>query len=72
MVLSKDEYKIENNGIWIPKKVLKQLQKHYCGVADKSKKDYFDGKDNFKFPMYLGKADVYRDLLKHFEKQEGL
>lgn len=71
MILQSDEYKIENNGIWIPKKVLKQLQKQYCKVADQCKKEYFDGKDNFKFPMYIGKADVYIDLLKHFEQLEG-
>ena len=71
MVLEKGDYKIENDGIWIPKRVLRQLQEHYCKVADQCKKEYFDGKDNFKFPMYIGKADVYRDLLKHFEQSEG-
>ena len=71
MVLEKDEYKIENNGIWIPKKVLRHLRDHYCKVADKCKKEYFDNKDNFKFPLYIGKADVYKDLLKMFEPLEG-
>lgn len=71
MVLQKEEYKIENNGIWIPKKVLRQLRDHYCKVSDKGKKEFFDNKDNFKMPFYLGKADVYKDLLKMFESLEG-
>ena len=71
MILQANEFKIENDGIWISKKALEECKKHYCKVADQCKKEYFDGKDNFKFPMYIGKADVYRDLIKHFEQLEG-
>ena len=67
MTLRDNEYKIMDDGIWLPKKVLEELQEHYCEVADKNKKDWII-KGDFKYPFYLGKADVYRDLLKHFEE----
>lgn len=69
MVLEKDEYRIEGDGIWISKAALKKCKNHYCKVADKfkpRKKQHWD----YRWTFYLGKADVCNDLLKHFETLE--
>lgn len=64
MTLQKDEYKIEDNGIWISKDALESWRKHYTLVAKLKKGDLLQG-------LYLGKADVLIDLLKMFEPLEG-
>ena len=66
MVLQSDEYKIQDDGIWISKKALEECKQHYCKVADKC----YLGKNNLQKVFYMGKADVYVDLLKHFEQLE--
>ena len=66
MRLENDEYKIQDDGIWISKKALKECKQHYCKVADKCHL----GKNNLQKVFYMGKADVYVDLLKHFEPLE--
>ena len=37
MQLERDEYKIQDDGIWISKKALEECKKHYRKVADKFK-----------------------------------
>jgi hypothetical protein len=37
MVLEKDEYFIQDDGIWISKAALEECRDHYCKVADKFK-----------------------------------
>lgn len=66
MTLEKEEYRIEGDGIWISKKALEECKQHYQKVADKCHL----GKYNLQKVFYMGKADVYIDLLKHFEMQE--
>jgi len=66
MVLQSDEFKIQDDGIWISKAALEECKKHYCKVADKCHL----GKNNLQKVFYMGKADVYVDLLKHFEPLE--
>ena len=66
MQLERDEYKIQDDGIWISKKALEECKQHYCKVADKCHL----GKNNLQKVFYMGKADVYIDLLKHFEQLE--
>ena len=66
MVLEKDEYRIQDDGIWISKAALEECRDHYCKVADKCHL----GKNNIQKVFYIGKADVYLDLLKHFEPLE--
>jgi hypothetical protein len=66
MILEKDEYFIQDNGIWISKKALEECKKHYQKVADKCHL----GKNNLQKVFYMGKLDVYVDLLKHFEMLE--
>lgn len=65
MVLEKDEYKIVDDGIWIPRKVLEECKNHYIEVVDKC--NY----NNILKSMYIGKTDVYVDLLKMFDDLEG-
>lgn len=71
MELRNGEYKIENDGIWIPKKVLEEWRDHYFNVSDKNKKKWVKEGNGFAFPYYLGKATVLVDLLKMFEPLEG-
>jgi hypothetical protein len=70
MVLRKDEYVVYDDKITISKKALEECKQHYCKVADKfspkPKKQDLD----FRYPFYLGKADICVDLLKHFEPLE--
>jgi len=72
MVLEKDEYVVYDDKITISKKALEECRDHYCKVADKfkPKPKKCDEKFDFKYPFYLGKADVCIDLLKHFEPLE--
>ena len=66
MQLERDEYKIQDDGIWIRKKALEECKKHYKQVAEHC----FDEKNELKTLFYIGKSDVYYDLLKHFEMLE--
>jgi len=66
MVLRKDEYVVYDDKITISKKALEECKQHYCKVADKCHL----GKNNLQKVFYTGKADVYVDLLKHFEPLE--
>lgn len=50
--------------ICISKTALERLRDHYLKVADGSKKE------PMKWGLYLGKADVLIDILKHFEEEE--
>lgn len=61
------DYTITNDGVWIPRKVLKSIRDHYFRVADENKKAWVDDKDKFRYPFYLGKVEVMTDLLKHFD-----
>lgn len=70
MVLEKDEYRIDGDGIWISKKALEGYRNHYCNVADKFKPKPKKQDLDFRWPFYVGKADVCIDLLKHFEPLE--
>ena len=70
MILQNDEYKIQDDGIWISKKALEECKKHYCKVADKFKPKPKKQELDFRYPFYIGKSDVYVELLKHFEPLE--
>ena len=67
MVFKKEEYRIIDDGIWIPRKVLDECQHHYQDVADGK---HLREPNNLQKAFYTGKVDVYRDLLKHFENSE--
>lgn len=59
----RENYKIENDGIWISSKELESWRDHYSRIANdceyKPFKEYFNGK-----------ADVLADILKTFEPLE--
>lgn len=65
MILQNDEYKIENDGIWISKKALESWRDHYQNVADG--KHIYPPNELQKL-FFIGKADVLTELLKHFEE----
>ena len=66
MVLQDDEYKIQDDGIWISKAALEKLREHYNKVSlgcDREMK-------MLQAHFYMGKCHAYVDLLKHFEPLE--
>ena len=63
-------YKIEGESITLNKKELEEIRDHYCKVADKFKPKKGDEKFDFKYPYYIGKADIVVDILKMFEPLE--
>jgi len=63
-------YKIEGDSITLNKKELEEIRDHYCKVADKFKPKKGDEKFDFKYPFYIGKADIVVDILKMFEPLE--
>lgn len=70
MVLEKDEYVVYDDKITISKKALEGCRNHYCKVADKFKPKPKKQDLDFRWPFYVGKADVCIDLLKYFEPLE--
>ena len=70
MVLRKDEYRIQDDGIWISKKALEECRDHYCKVADKFKPKPKEKVPDFRYTFYIAKADVCTDLLKYIEMLE--
>ena len=63
-------YKIEGESITLNKKELEEIRDHYCKVADKFKPKKGDEKFDFKYPYYIGKADIVVDILKMFDPLE--
>ena len=65
--LKEKDYKIEENGIWISKKVLEEVRDSYREVCKEHAKcevlDWSAGVD-------LGKRDILNDILKHFENKK--
>lgn len=71
MVIRGDDYKIEGEGIWLSKELLEKYKAHYLNVAEGHRDSWKKNKDTFKFPFYVGKAEVMIDILKMFEPLEG-
>lgn len=71
MVLEKDEYRIEGDGIWISKKALEELRTQFFTTLAKEKSNLPElDIANTDMWYHLGKRDVLTDLLKHFEPLE--
>ena len=66
MRLDNDEYRIEDDGIWISRKALEDLKRHY---QDVSQHKYLTKKNAVKM-WYIGNAELFHYLLKHFEQLE--
>ena len=66
MQLERDEYRLQDDGIWISKAALEECKQHYKQVAEHC----FNEKNELQTLFYIGKSDVYNDLLKHFEPLE--
>ena len=67
MTLREGEYSIEGDKITIPKKVLKEIRDNYKSLSEMSR---LFGKHELSL-IYLGKTEVFIDLLKMFEPLEG-
>jgi len=63
MVLQDNEYKIQDDGIWISKAALEELREHYNKVSIGCDREMKMLQAHF----YMGKCDAYIDLLKHFK-----
>lgn len=61
MRLENDEYKIQDDGIWISRKAIEELRQHYKRTVS----------NTVPYDMYyVGKVDVLEDILKLFEPLE--
>ena len=70
MQLERDEYKIQDDGIWISKKALEEFITQFTSLA-KEKSNFPElNIANTDMWYYLGKRDVLIGLLKHFEPLE--
>ena len=70
MILQNDEYKIQDDGIWISKKAIEEFRTQFTTLAkEKGGQPELDI-SNTDMWYYLGKRDVLIDLLKHFEPLE--
>lgn len=67
MTLRKDDYTIDGDKITIPKKVLEEIRDNYKSISEMSR---LSGKHELSL-IYLGKTEVFIDLLKMFEPLEG-
>lgn len=65
------DYKIEGDKITLTKQEIQEAFEHFCKVADKFKPNRLDKAYDFRYPLYLGKAEILRDTLKMFEPLEG-
>lgn len=63
-------YKIEGESITLNKKELEEIRDHYCKVADMFKPKKKDDKLDFRYPFFIGNADMVVDILKMFEPLE--
>jgi hypothetical protein len=70
MILQSDEFKIENEGIWISKKALEEFRTQFTTIAKEKGGSLELDISNTDMWYYLGKRDVCIDLLKHFEPLE--
>lgn len=59
MILKKDEYKIQDDGIWVSKKALEKWEDHYYKLGKESC-------SSLNLAMYCGKHSVIYDLLMMF------
>ena len=48
MILQANDFKIENDGIWVSKKAIEECKKHYKQVAEYC----YDGKEWVEMAMY--------------------
>lgn len=69
MTLRQGEYKIENDGIWIPKAVLEEWADHYAKTYEECAANHKQARKMLEW-LYIGKREVLVDLLKMFEPLE--
>ena len=62
---------IDGDKITFTKQEIQEAREHYCRVADEFKPEKLDEAFDFRYPFYLGKAEVLTDILKMYESLEG-
>lgn len=63
------EYQITEDSICIKKSVLEAWRDHYREVSKRNKDIPFN--EDWQGCIYMGKADVLVDILKHFDDLDG-
>lgn len=63
-MILQENYKIENDGIWITKEELEKWRDHYKCL-------FLETDDVPTCMLYIGKHDVIVDLLKLFKEEEN-
>ena len=71
MVLKTNEYKIENDGIWISKKALERNRDAFAHIANEYNEKSKERASIYKsfYRHYLGKKDAISEILKMFDKE---
>lgn len=70
MVLKQNEYKIDDNGIWISKKALERNRDTFFEIAMEHKGGAAKGNiDNAYYYHFHGKADALIEILKMFNQE---
>ena len=70
MVLKPNEYKIENDGIWISKKALERNRDTFFEIATEHKGGAVKGNiDNAYYYHFHGKTDALIEILKMFNQE---
>jgi len=69
MFLKPNEYKIENDGIWISRKALERERDRYREIANEHQQDTKADIDTALYYGYHGKADSLIEILKMFNKE---
>ena len=70
MILQANDFKIENDGIWISKKAIEEFRTQFTTLAKEKGGQLELYISNTDMWYYLGKRDALIDLLKHFEPLE--
>lgn len=63
MKLQANNYKVENDGIWVSRQELESWRDHYKKVAESLRHLQ-------TVMLYTGKSDVLTDLIKHIKNEK--
>ena len=65
------DYTVEGDKITLTRQEIQQAYEHFFHEADRFNPHKEGEQTDFRFTLYLGKAEVLADILKMFEPLEG-
>ena len=68
MILKENDFRIEEDGIWISKKALEEVRDYYRELCKEHAKFFVDL--GWSEGVDLGKRDILNEILKHFENKK--